>query len=312
VLSYREAMDGQILEEGISEAGAIASWTAAATSYSVHGLAMLPFYIYYSMFGFQRVGDAIWAAADQRARGFLLGATSGRTTLGGEGLQHQDGSSHLVAATIPNCKAYDPAFAGEMAVIVDQGMREMLVEQQDVFYYVTLMNENYAQPDLPAGVEAALLKGCYRFAAADADLPPDAARVTLMGSGAILPEVIAAARLLAAQGIAAEVFSVTSWSELARDGQRCEQEAMAGTGNPMAFVTQQLAAEHGPVIAASDYVRAVSESIRAFIPEGRRYLTLGTDGFGRSDTRSELRAFFQVDAASIAKAARFALAKGLY
>ncbi len=312
VLSYREAMDGQILEEGISEAGAIASWTAAATSYSVHGLAMLPFYIYYSMFGFQRVGDAIWAAADQRARGFLLGATSGRTTLGGEGLQHQDGSSHLVAATIPNCKAYDPAFAGEMAVIVDQGMREMLVEQQDVFYYVTLMNENYAQPDLPAGVEAALLKGCYRFAAADAGLPPDAAHVTLMGSGAILPEVIQAARLLEAQGIAAEVFSVTSWSELARDGQRCEQEAMAGTGKPMPFVTQQLAAERGPVIAASDYVRAVSESIRAFVPEGRRYLTLGTDGFGRSDTRSELRAFFQVDAASIAKAARFALAKGLY
>lgn len=312
VLSYREAMDGQILEEGISEAGAIASWTAAATSYSVHGLAMLPFYIYYSMFGFQRVGDAIWAAADQRARGFLLGATSGRTTLGGEGLQHQDGSSHLVAATIPNCKAYDPAFAGEMAVIVDQGMREMLVEQQDVFYYVTLMNENYAQPDLPAGVEAALLRGCYRFAAADSGLPPDAPRVTLMGSGAILPEVIAAARLLATEGIAAEVFSVTSWSELARDGQRCEQEAMAGTGKPMPFVTQQLAAEHGPVIAASDYVRAVSESIRALIPEGRRYLTLGTDGFGRSDTRSELRAFFQVDAASIAKAARFALAKGLY
>ena len=312
VLSYREAMDGQILEEGISEAGAIASWTAAATSYSVHGLAMLPFYIYYSMFGFQRVGDAIWAAADQRARGFLLGATSGRTTLGGEGLQHQDGSSHLVAATIPNCKAYDPAFAGEMAVIVDQGMREMLVEQHDVFYYVTLMNENYAQPDLPAGVEAALLKGCYRFAAADGGLPPDAARVTLMGSGAILPEVIQAARLLEAQGIAAEVFSVTSWSELARDGQRCEQEAMAGTGSPMPFVAQQLANTHGPVIAASDYVRAVSESIRAFIPEGRRYLTLGTDGFGRSDTRSELRAFFQVDAASIAKAARFALAKGLY
>ena len=307
VLSYREAMDGQILEEGISEAGAIASWTAAATSYSVHGLAMLPFYIYYSMFGFQRVGDAIWAAADQRARGFLLGATSGRTTLGGEGLQHQDGSSHLVAATIPNCKAYDPAFAGEMAVIVDQGMREMLVAQQDVFYYVTLMNENYAQPDLPAGVEDALLKGCYRFAAADAGLPSDAPCVTLMGSGAILPEVIQSARLLAAQGIAAEVFSVTSWSELARDGQRCEQEAMAGTGNPRAFVAQQLAASSGPVIAASDYVRAVPESIRAFMPEGHRYLTLGTDGFGRSDTRSELRAFFQVDAASIAHAARYAL-----
>ncbi len=307
VLSYREAMDGQILEEGISEAGAIASWTAAATSYSVHGLAMLPFYIYYSMFGFQRVGDAIWAAADQRARGFLLGATSGRTTLGGEGLQHQDGSSHLVAATIPNCKAYDPAFAGEMAVIIDQGMREMMVEQQDVFYYVTLMNENYAQPDLPAGVEDALLRGCYHYAAADADLPPGAPRVTLMGSGAILPEVIAAARLLAAQGIAADLFSVTSWSELARDGQRCEQEAMSGRGSPTAFVASQLATTSGPVIAASDYVRAVPESIRAFLPKGRRYLTLGTDGFGRSDTRSELRAFFQVDAVSIAKAARFAL-----
>src|SRR6185295_18238550 len=163
VLSYREATDGQILEEGISEAGAIASWTAAATSYSVHGLAMLPFYIYYSMFGFQRVGDQIWAAADQRPRGFLLGATSGRTTLGGEGLQHQDGTSHLIAATIPNCKAYDPAFAGEMAVIIDAGIREMLVEQQDVFYYVTLMNENYAQPALPADAAAGILKGCYRL-----------------------------------------------------------------------------------------------------------------------------------------------------
>src|SRR5574343_302114 len=183
VLSYREALDGQILEEGISEAGAIASWTAAATSYSVHGTAMLPFYIYYSMFGFQRVGDAIWAAADQRARGFLLGATSGRTTLGGEGLQHQDGSSHLVAATIPNCKAYDPAFAGEMAVIVDRGMREMLVEQRDVFYYVTLMNENYAQPDLPEGAAEGVLRGGYKFASYG---PQAGQRVTLLGSGAIL------------------------------------------------------------------------------------------------------------------------------
>jgi pyruvate dehydrogenase E1 component len=225
VLSYREAMDGQILEEGISEAGAIASWTAAATSYSVHGLAMLPFYIYYSMFGFQRVGDAIWAAADQRARGFLLGATSGRTTLGGEGLQHQDGSSHLVAATIPNCKAYDPAFAGEMAVIIDQGMREMVTEQQDVFYYVTLMNENYAQPNLPEGVKQALLRGCYRLQSAPSNLPHDAPRVSLMGSGAILLEVMKAADILAEQGIASDVFSVTSWSELARDGQHQEREA---------------------------------------------------------------------------------------
>ncbi|WP_162583273.1 alpha-ketoglutarate dehydrogenase [Variovorax sp. PBS-H4] len=305
VLSYREATDGQILEEGISEAGAIASWTAAATSYSVHGLAMLPFYIYYSMFGFQRVGDQIWAAADQRPRGFLLGATSGRTTLGGEGLQHQDGTSHLIAATIPNCKAYDPAFAGEMAVIVDAGIREMMVEQKDAFYYVTLMNENYAQPDLPPGVEADVLRGCYRFQAAAGAGP----KITLMGSGAILTEVLKAAQQLAGEGIDAEVFSVTSWSELARDGQACEARAVAGAAEPgQPFIAQQLAGSSGPVIAATDYVRAVPESIRAFLPPGRRYLTLGTDGFGRSDTRAALRAFFGVDAASIVRAARFALA----
>ena len=307
VLSYREAMDGQILEEGISEAGAIASWTAAATSYSVHGLAMLPFYIYYSMFGFQRVGDAIWAAADQRARGFLLGATSGRTTLGGEGLQHQDGSSHLVAATIPNCKAYDPAFAGEMAVIIDQGMREMLTEKRDVFYYVTLMNENYAQPNLPAGVENDILKGCYHFQAPAAHLPLHAPRVSLMGSGAILLEVLKAADLLAKQGIACDVFSVTSWSELARDGQQQEREAMAGRSASVAFVQQQLMHSQGPIVAATDYVRAVPESVRAFVPDGRRYITLGTDGFGRSDTRAALRSFFEVDAASVVNAARHAL-----
>jgi pyruvate dehydrogenase E1 component len=211
VLSYREALNGQILEEGISEAGAIASWTAAATSYSVHGLAMLPFYIYYSMFGFQRVGDAVWAAADQRARGFLLGATSGRTTLGGEGLQHQDGSSHLVAATIPNCKAYDPAFAGEMAVIIDRGAREMLIEQKDVFYYVTLMNENYAQPDLPEAAHEGVIRGCYLFDSylsnTDGRKPPknlekENKNITLLGSGAILTEVIQAAQQLQAQGYA--------------------------------------------------------------------------------------------------------------
>ncbi|HEY8359433.1 MAG TPA: pyruvate dehydrogenase (acetyl-transferring), homodimeric type, partial [Ramlibacter sp.] len=304
VLSYREALDGQILEEGISEAGAIASWTAAATSYSVHGYAMLPFYIYYSMFGFQRVGDAIWAAADQRARGFLLGATSGRTTLGGEGLQHQDGTSHLVAATIPNCKAYDPAFAGELAVIVDHGMREMLVEQRDVFYYVTLMNENYAQPDLPAGVEDEVMRGCYRFARFGDETAHQ--RVTLLGSGAILTEVVKAAQQLAEDGVATEVFSVTSWSELARDGLACEQRALAGDEGGRSFVGTQLAGR-GPVIAASDYVRAVPESIRAFIPAGRRYLTLGTDGFGRSDTRAALRGYFGVDAASIVRATQHAL-----
>ena len=311
ILSYREATDGQILEEGISEAGAIASWTAAATSYSVHGLAMLPFYIYYSMFGFQRVGDAIWAAADQRARGFLLGATSGRTTLGGEGLQHQDGSSHLVAATIPNCKAYDPAYAGEMAVIVDAGIREMMVEQRDVFYYVTLMNENYAQPSLPAEVHDDVLRGCYRFGRYGPEGKP--AQVTLLGSGAILNEVVKAAQLLADEGVSVEVFSVTSWSELARDGARCETAMLkAQSGTPaadaeMPFIAQQLAGCDAPIVAATDYVRALPESIRAFLPEGRRYLTLGTDGFGRSDTRAALRDFFGVDAASIARAARHCL-----
>ncbi|MHA7601750.1 alpha-ketoglutarate dehydrogenase [Alicycliphilus sp. T452] len=308
VLSYREALDGQILEEGISEAGAIASWTAAATSYSVHGLAMLPFYIYYSMFGFQRVGDAIWAAADQRARGFLLGATSGRTTLGGEGLQHQDGSSHLVAATIPNCKAYDPAHAGELAVILDAGMREMMVEQKDVFYYVTLMNENYAQPDLPAAAHEGVLRGCYVMDSCQRLLDKPGGpissekQVTLLGSGAILTEAARAAALLAAEGIAATVVSVTSWSELARDGMACEQ----GGGTP--WIARVLAGTHGPIVAATDYVRAVPESVRAYLPEGRRYRTLGTDGFGRSDTRAALRGFFGVDAARIAQAAREALA----
>ena len=239
------------------------------------------------------MGDAIWAAADQRARGFLLGATSGRTTLGGEGLQHQDGSSHLVSATIPNCKSYDPAFAGELAVIVDAGMREMVVEQQDVFYYITLMNENYAQPNLPEGAAGGVLRGGYHFARlgpAEGSAP----RVTLLGSGAILTEVLRAAELLAAQGVGVAVLSITSWSELARDG--------AAQATP--YLQQLLAATQGPVIAASDYVRAVPESVRAYVPVGRRYTTLGTDGFGRSDTRAALRQFFGVDAARIAEVAR--------
>jgi pyruvate dehydrogenase E1 component len=306
VLSYREALDGQILEEGISEAGAIASWTAAATSYSVHGLAMLPFYIYYSMFGFQRVGDQIWAAADQRPRGFLLGATSGRTTLGGEGLQHQDGTSHLHAATIPNCKAYDPAFAGEMAVIVDQGVREMMVEQQDVFYYITLMNENYAQPNLPEGIRDDIIRGAYLFDVYRAQ--NETAQVTLLGSGAILTEVLKAARQLCAEGITASVYSITSWSELARDGLSCEQAALKGEPAPgVPFIYQQLSKSQGPIIAATDYVRAVPETVRAYTPSNRRYMTLGTDGFGRSDTRAALRALFGVDAQTIVRAAKHAL-----
>ncbi len=314
VLSYREALDGQILEEGISEAGAIASWTAAATSYSVHGLAMLPFYIYYSMFGFQRVGDQIWAAADQRPRGFLLGATSGRTTLGGEGLQHQDGSSHVHASTIPNCKAYDPAFSGEMAIIIDQGIRDMMIDQKDLFYYVTLMNENYAQPTLKMGVADQVIKGCYLFETYTPAKPAQGSPcVTLLGSGAILTEVIKAAEILATQGIKAYVYSVTSWSELARDGIRCQQEAIAaradGSKSTLSapFLWQQLGQSEGPVIAATDYVRMVPETVRAYVPSNRIYLTLGTDGFGRSDTRAALRDYFGVDAAHIAAAALFAL-----
>ncbi len=318
VLSYREALDGQILEEGISEAGAIASWTAAATSYSVHGLAMLPFYIYYSMFGFQRVGDAIWAAADQRSRGFLLGATSGRTTLGGEGLQHQDGTSHLVAATIPNCKAYDPAFAGELAVIVDAGMRSMLVEQKDVFYYITLMNENYAQPNLPADAHEGVIRGCYKYNSClsskyGSKPSKDSKNITLLGSGAILTEVIKAADQLAQLGIDVDVVSVTSWSELARDGAACDSAASDAASSTQSsdqahpievpWIHKVLSQTSGPIIAASDYVRSVPESVRAYVPEGRKYTTLGTDGFGRSDTRSALRAFFKVDAASMVRTA---------
>jgi len=309
VLSYREALDGQILEEGISEAGAIASWTAAATSYSVHGIAMLPFYIYYSMFGFQRIGDAIWAAADQRARGFLLGATSGRTTLGGEGLQHQDGSSQLVAGTIPNCKAYDPAFAGELAVIVDQGMRDMLVDQKDLFYYITLMNENYAQPDLPENAAQGVIRGCYKLKTVKADNGESSSCVTLLGSGAIMTEVLKAADMLANTGINVDIFSVTSWSELSRDGKAKEQARLSGEIGIEAFISQTLTEGRGPIVAATDYVHALPESIRAYIPEGRRYITLGTDGFGRSDTRAALREYFGVNADSIYKVAKKSLKK---
>ena len=271
--------------------------------YSVHGLPMLPFYIYYSMFGFQRVGDLIWAAADQRARGFLIGATAGRTTLGGEGLQHQDGTSHLVAATVPNCRAYDPAFAGELAVIVDRGMREMLEEQEDVFYYVTVMNENYAQPSLPAGrqrrraarhVPAARIGPRRGAARPAARLRRDPRR------GDRRPPTCSSSR----HGIAADVWSVTSFSELARDGVAAETAWRRGTtGAVHSFVGEQLAATRGPIVIATDYVRAVPELIRAFLPPGRRYVTLGTDGFGRSDTRAALRRHFEVDAEAIVQAA---------
>ena len=305
MMCYREARDGQILEEGISEAGALSSWIAAATSYSVHGLAMMPFYVFYSVFGFQRVGDLIWSAADQRSRGFLVGATSGRTTLAGEGLQHQDGSSLLVAATVPNCRAWDPAFAGELAVILDHGMREMLIEGRDVFHYVAVTNDHRAQPSLPEAAHAGVVRGMYRFSSSGVQGP----RVQLLGSGSILPEAIEAARLLEGQGVAADVWSVTSWSELAREGMACEREGLAGGAIHEPWVRSQLSASDGPIVAATDYVRAVPDAIRAWLPQGRRYITLGTDGFGRSDTRKHLRRFFEVDAQAIAAAAMQALGR---
>lgn len=303
ILSYREATDGQILEEGISEASAISSWVAAATSYSVHGLRMLPFYIYYSMFGFQRVGDLIWAAADQRARGFLLGATAGRTTLGGEGLQHQDGSSHLSAAGVPNCRAYDPAFAGEFAVILDHGMRQMLEHDVDEFYYVTLMNENYPQPSLPEGVEAAIIKGMYRLQGA-----PDA-QVRLLGSGTLVREAQAAAQLLADDWqVASEVYSVTSFSELARQAREVERWNRL---HPQAIQrvshVNDCLPKGAPVVAVSDYVRAVPQMIASYLDSP--YTVLGTDGFGRSDTRAALRDFFEVDRHHLVLAALTALAE---
>ncbi|WP_250535290.1 alpha-ketoglutarate dehydrogenase [Caballeronia sp. AZ10_KS36] len=309
MLYYREDTRGQILEEGISEAGAISSWIAAATSYSVHDLPMLPFYIYYSMFGFQRIGDLIFAAADQRSRGFLIGATSGRTTLGGEGLQHQDGTSHLTASTIPNCRAYDPAFAYEVAAIVDEGMQEMLTRQRDVFYYVTVTNENYAQPSAPgktldSATREGILRGIHRISGDD---EASRAQVQLLGSGAILNEAIAARAMLEADwNIAAAVWSVTSYAELHRDGAACERLDRLSDDAPTPYVTRALQASRGPVIAATDYVRAVPELIRAYVP--RRYVTLGTDGFGRSDTRQSLRAFFEVDRVAIVLSALKALA----
>jgi pyruvate dehydrogenase E1 component len=305
MLYYREARDGQLLEEGITEAGAISSWVSAATSYSVHNVAMLPFYIFYSMFGFQRVGDLIWAAADQRSRGFLIGATAGRTTLGGEGLQHQDGSSHVIAATIPNCRAYDPAFAYEVAVIFDHGARAMMEEGKDEFYYVTAMNENYAQPSMPDGAEDDIIKGLYRVEARTPER--SSARIRLLGSGAILPQVLEAARRLDADwGVASEVWSATSFSELARDAREVERRNRL---NPVSLqetnhVSRCLPGT-SPIIAVTDYVRAYPQLIAAYVEAP--FTALGTDGFGRSDTRAALRSFFEVDAGHIVVAALAAL-----
>ena len=297
---YREARDGQILEEGITEAGAFCSWMAAATAYSNHDLQMIPFYIFYSMFGFQRIGDFAWAAGDARCRGFLLGGTAGRTTLAGEGLQHQDGHSHLHASVIPNCISYDPCFGYELAVIIHHGLKRMLEEQHDEFYYITLMNEDYAHPPLPQGVEEGIVRGLYRLRDGRGTGP----RVRLLGCGAILRQVLMAADLLEERfGMAADVFSVTSFTELRREALACDRHALYHPDDPppKPYITAQLGYSQDPVVAASDYLRTYSDQIRAWVPG--RYVTLGTDGFGRSDGRVELRDFFEVDAHHIAWAA---------
>jgi len=305
LLYYREDKKGQILEEGINEGGAMCSWIAAGTAYANHGVSMIPFYIYYSMFGFQRVGDFIWAAGDMQSRGFLIGGTAGRTTLAGEGLQHQDGHSQLVATTIPNCVAYDPTYAYELAVIVQDGLRRMYAEQENVFYYITCMNENYAHPALPDGAEAGILKGMYRLRAGGRGK----VRVNLLGSGTILREVIGAAELLEAEfGVPADVFSVTSFSELRREALDAERWNLLHPGQAprTPYVQELLAGQSGPFVAATDYMRTVPDQIRQWVPG--RYHVLGTDGYGRSDSRAALRGFFEVDRRYIALAALKSLA----
>jgi pyruvate dehydrogenase E1 component len=305
LMFYKEDKTGQILQEGINEAGGMADWIAAATAYANHGVAMIPFYIYYSMFGFQRIGDLAYAAGDLRARGFLVGGTAGRTTLNGEGLQHQDGHSHLMAATIPNCVSYDPTFAYELAVIVQDGMRRMYQDQEDVFYYLTVMNENYAHPAMPKGAEAGILKGMYKFSAGAAKAK---AKVQLLGSGTILREVIAAGELLEKDfGIAADVWSVTSFNELRREGIDCERWNMLHPeAKARASYVEQCLDAKTPVVAATDYMRAYADQIRPYVKAS--YKTLGTDGFGRSDMRKKLRHFFEVDRFYVAVAALKALA----
>jgi pyruvate dehydrogenase E1 component len=313
IVSYREARDGQLLEDGITEAGALSSWIAAGTSYSVHGLAMLPFYLFYSVFGFQRVGDLIWAAADQRTRGFLIGATSGRTTLSGEGLQHQDGSSHIMAASVPNCRAYDPSFAYELAVILDHGMRELMERQVDCLYYVTVLNESYPQPSMPDAARDGIVRGMYRIASQRPEAAIHTEPVRLLGSGAILLEVRQAAELLATDfRVQSDVFSVTSFSLLAADAAEVERHnRLNATAQPSSsaresHLQRQLGAAE-LTLAATDYVRAYPQLIAPHV--SGRYVTLGTDGFGRSDTRMELRRFFEVDRYSIVLAVLSALAQ---
>src|SRR5690606_9279920 len=308
VMYYREDKAGQILQEGINEAGGMSSWIAAATSYSTNNRVMIPFYIYYSMFGLQRVGDLAWAAGDMQARGYLLGGTSGRTTLNGEGLQHEDGHSQLIASTIPNCLSYDPSFAHEVAVIIQDGLKRMVERQENVFYYLTSLNENYAQPGLIEGTEAEIIKGMYLLQEGQSGL---AHSVNLLGSGSILRESIAAKALLESDwGVSAHVWSCPSFNELARDGQDAERHNLLHpTQAPrLSFVAQQLGRTQGPVVASTDYVKALPEQIRAFIPAGRSYKVLGTDGFGRSDFRYRLREHFEINRHYIVVATLKALA----
>jgi pyruvate dehydrogenase E1 component len=307
LMFYREDKNGQILQEGINEAGGMCDWMAAATSYSTHGVPMIPFSIFYSMFGFQRVGDLAWAAGDMRSRGFLLGGTAGRTTLNGEGLQHEDGHSHQISATIPNCISYDPTFGYEVAVIIQDGLRRMYAERQDVYYYLTVMNENYSMPAMPDGAAPGIVKGMYLFRAGEKKAK--APRVQLLGSGTIFREVIAAAGLLKADwGVEADLWSCPSFTELARDGMAAARANLMHPGAKpvVSHVEACLAGTQGPVVAATDYVRAFAEQIRAYVP--RRYVVLGTDGFGRSDTREKLRQFFEVDRHYVCVAALKALA----
>jgi len=308
VMYYREDKAGQILQEGINEAGGMSSWIAAATSYATNNRVMIPFYVYYSMFGFQRIGDLAWAAGDMQARGFLLGGTSGRTTLNGEGLQHEDGHSHILAGTIPNCISYDPTFAHEVGVILHHGLKRMVEKQENVFFYLTLLNENYAMPGLTAGTEEQIIKGMYLLQAGAKKTP----RVNLLGSGTILRESIAAKEMLEKEwGVAANVWSCPSFNELARDGQDCERwNLLHPTDKPrVPFVAEQLEPHAGPVIASTDYMKSYADQIRAFLPKGRTFKVLGTDGFGRSDFRSKLREHFEVNRHYIVVAALKALSE---
>ncbi len=310
VMYYKEDKAGQILQEGINEAGGMSSWIAAATSYSTNNRIMIPFYIYYSMFGLQRVGDFAWAAGDMQARGFLLGGTSGRTTLNGEGLQHEDGHSHILASTIPNCVSYDPTFAHEVGVILHAGLKRMIEKQDNVYYYITLLNENYPMPGLKAGTEEQILKGMYLLE--EGKGKKGSPSVNLLGSGTILRESMAARDLLEKEwGVSANIWSCPSFNELARDGQDAERWNLLHPNEKkqrVAFVTQQLEPHAGPVVASTDYMKNYAEQIRAYIPKGRGYKVLGTDGFGRSDFRSKLRQHFEINRHYIVVAALRVLA----